>query len=249
MIVGTMLVSGKHYSRMSKKGKVIMKKLYVLLTLGVLACGMTACGGGNDENNAATQQTQQMQTQEAQPGTTTTTTEESPTQENTSTTEAEGEDMNATTVWSEEMTPIRQAVADALGDQYWPNMQVDSETLGMVFGITPDMYEDYMAEMPMISTNVDTLLIIKAKDDKVEAVEEALNTYREAKVADTMQYPTNLGKIQASRIQTFGKYVCFVQLGADNLADEDMTEEESLTKCQEQNDLVLEVIGKNVPQE
>jgi len=92
-------------------------------------------------------------------------------------------------------------------------------------------------------------LIIKAKDDKVEAVEEALNAYRDMLVSDTMQYPTNLGKIQASRIQTFGNYVCFVQLGADNLADEDMSQEESLIQCQEQNELALEVIGKTIPQE
>ena len=64
-----------------------------------------------------------------------------------------------------------------------------------------------------------------------------------------MQYPMNLGKLQASRIQTFGNYVCFVQLGGDNLADEDMTEEESLTKCQEMNELALEIIGNNLPQE
>jgi len=224
-----------------------MKKLYVLLTLGVLACGMTACGGGDDQNNSATQQTQE--TQQTQTGETAGANEETQTTETMPATDMGEDDMGVTTAWSEEMTGLRQTVVDALGDQYWPNMQVDAETLEMVFGITPDLYDDYMAEMPMISTNVDTLLIIKAKDDKIAAVEEALNAYREAKVADTMQYPTNLGKIQASRIQTFGKYVCFVQLGADNLADEDMTEEESLTKCQEQNDLVLEVIGKSIPQE
>jgi len=224
-----------------------MKKLYVLLTLGVLAFGMTACGGGDDKNNSATQQTQQ--TQQTQTGEATGATEETQTTETMPATDMGEDDMGVITAWSEEMTGLRQAVVDTLGDQYWPNMQVDAETLEMVFGVTPDMYDDYMAEMPMISTNVDTLLIIKAKDDKIAAVEEALNAYRDSKVGDTMQYPTNLGKIQASRIQTFGKYVCFVQLGADNLADEDMTEEESLTKCQEQNDSVLEVIGKNVPQE
>jgi len=126
---------------------------------------------------------------------------------------------------------------------------LDAEMLEGFYGITPDMYDDYMAEMPMMSTNVDTLLIIKAKDDKVKAVEEALNSFRDMKLEDTMQYPMNLGKLQASRIQTFGNYVCFVQLGGDNLADEDMTEEESLTKCQEMNELALEIIGNNLPQE
>ena len=37
--------------------------------------------------------------------------------------------------------------------------------------------------------------------------------------------------------------------GGDNLADEDMSEEESLVQCQEQNELALEVIGENLPQE
>jgi len=147
------------------------------------------------------------------------------------------------------MAALKQSIAGALGDQYWPDMMLDAEMLEGFFGITPDMYDDYMAEMPMMSTNVDTLLIIKAKDDKVGAVEEALNGYRDMKLADTMQYPINLGKIQASRIQKFGNYVCFVQLGGSNLADENMTEEESLTKCQEQNELVLEMIGNSIPQE
>lgn len=229
--------------RFKKKGKVIMKKLFVLLTLGVLACGLTACGRGDDESSQSAEQTQtqETQTQETQ----TEAIEENATSEMGDA----GASTDTATGWSEEMTAIRKAVADALGEQYWPDMQVDAETLEMIYGITPDMYDDYMAEMPMMSTNVDTLLIIKAKDDKVEAVEEALNAFRDMKLADTMQYPMNLGKLQASRIQRYGNYVCFVQLGADNLADEDMTEEESLTKCQEQNELALEVIGKSVPQE
>ena len=114
------------------------------------------------------------------------------------------------------------------------------------FGIAPDMYVDYMGEMPMISTNVDTLLIIKSNDDKVEEVEKALNTYRDNLIADTMQYPTNLGKIQASRIERIGNYVCFVQLGAESLIDENVTEEESIIKCQEQNELAIEVINQSL---
>ncbi len=219
-----------------------MKKLYVLLTLGVLACGIVACGKGNEDATQTTEQSQTVETQE--------TTTEAETPEATGETEATDEMVDvATPQWSEEMAALRQGVADALGDQYWPDMQLDAEMLEGFYGITPDMYDDYMAEMPMMSTNVDTLLIIKAKDDKVEAVEEALNAYRDMKLEDTMQYPMNLGKLQASRIQKFGNYVCFVQLGGENLADEDMTEEESLTKCQEQNELALEIIGKNVPQE
>ncbi len=214
-----------------------MKKLFVLLCLGMLAVGMTACGKDEENTTPSTQESSAEQTDEAQTPST---------EESTPATDETG-DMDVTAGWSEEMTTIKQAVVDALGDRYWPNMQIDPETLEMIFGITPDMYDDYMAEMPMMGTHVDTLLIVKAKDGNLEAVEQAVNAYRDMKVEDTFAYPMNLGKLQASRIQTFGNYVCFVQLGADNLAEEDMTEEESLTKCQEDNELALEVIGNAVP--
>lgn len=223
-----------------------MKRLLMLMTVGVLAFGMTACGNGEDGTVPTSEQAQETENQ-------TVTTDEAQTENTEATEDTEVTDDAAGSVegmgaWSDEMTALRQVVVDTLGEDYWPNMPVDPEILEMVFGITSDMYDDYMAEMPMISTNVDTLLIIKAKDDKVEAVEAALNNYRDMLVSDTMQYPTNLGKIQASRIQRYGNYVCFVQLGAGNLADENMTEEDSLLKCQEQNELALEVIGKNIPQ-
>ncbi len=151
--------------------------------------------------------------------------------------------------WSEEMTQLRAAVVDALGDDYWPDTPILPEMLEGIYGITSDMYDDYMGESPMISTNVDTLLIIKAKDDKVEAVEEALNSYRDMLVGDTMQYPMNIGKIQASRIQRYGNYVCFVQLGADTTEFEDGGDEAVIAYCQEKNELALEVIAHNVPSE
>ena len=64
----------------------------------------------------------------------------------------------------------------------------------------------------------------------------------------TPSIPMNLGKIQASRIETFGNYVCFVQLGGENVIDEQTSEEQSIIKCQEQNELAIEVIGQTVQQ-
>lgn len=142
------------------------------------------------------------------------------------------------------MTAIRTAITEVLGDNYWPSMILEPELLEGNFGLTSDLYDDYLAEMPMISTNVDTLLIIRAKDGKVEDVEAALNQYRENLVNDTMQYPQNLSKIQASRIETIGNYVCFVQLGGNAIEAED--EETAIAQCLEQNELVVEVIRQNV---
>ena len=135
-----------------------------------------------------------------------------------------------------------------LGENYWPNTQIPAEMLEGTYGINADMYDEYLGEMPMISTNVDTLLIIKAKDGQVEAVETALNAYRDAQVEDTMQYPMNVGKVQASRIETFGNYVCFVQLGADTMELSEQGDEVVIEHCQQENEKALDAIEKTLAQ-
>lgn len=221
-----------------------MKKFVVYLCLGALVFSLTACGGGEEQSNESTQQTQEATSapeatpdvEASQPAT-----ESAPAEDGSADT-----GMDVTAGWSEEMETIKAAVVEAVGENYFPNMPLDPEMLETMFGITSDMYEDYMAEMPMISTNVDTLLIIKAKDDKVEAVEEALHAYRDAKVSDTMQYPMNVGKIQASRIERIGNYVCFVQLGGDVMTAAESGDEAVIAQCTQANELVIEVINQNV---
>ncbi|MBD5510101.1 MAG: DUF4358 domain-containing protein [Lachnospiraceae bacterium] len=137
------------------------------------------------------------------------------------------------------MEDLKAAVVDVLGENYWPNMAMEEEMFSQIYGVTSDMYEEYFAETPMISTNVDTLIIVKAKDGKVSAVEDALNAYRDNLVNDTMQYPMNISKIQSSRIETFGNYVCFVQLGADV---SDAEEEAAILQCQEENEKAIDAI-------
>lgn len=222
-----------------------MKKFVAYLCLGAMVLGLTACGGGEEQNAESTQNTQQTveatTTPEATPGVETPATESAPAEDGSA-----DAGMEVPSGWSEEMQTIKAAVVEAVGENYFPNMPLDPEMLEMMFGITSDMYEDYMAEMPMIGTNVDTLLIVKAKDDKVEAVEKALNDYREAKVSDTMQYPMNVGKIQASRIERIGNYVCFVQLGGDVMTALESGDEAVIAQCTQANELVIEVINQNV---
>lgn len=148
--------------------------------------------------------------------------------------------------WTEEMAGIKSAILEQVGDNYFPNMPLLPDMLEMQFGITADMYDDYFAEMPMISANVDTLLIIKAKDDKVEDVKAALEAYRDVQVNGAMQYPKNIGVVQASRIETIGNYVCFSQLGGDTTEQEESGDEAVILHCQELNDLVIGIIRQKV---
>lgn len=204
------------------------KKLACMLLMGTLAMSMAACGNGQDKNTGAATETGVESTEG--------------TVESTGTSVENTEAGNAGTP----LQNAKKAVTDALGDDYWPDSEIPEEMLNETYGVSADLYDAYLGECPMISVNVDTLLIIHAKDGKVEDVENALNAYRDSLVNDTMQYPMNLGKIQASRVERIGDYVCFVQLGADTSSVEEQGDEAVITYCQEQNELALEAIRQTL---
>ncbi len=206
-----------------------MKKLFVLLLAAVMTLSVVACGKDTVEENNSAQGTEQNDTAE---GEDTTQTDDNAQVDESQTNYGVGVTLDE----------VKAALVETLGEDYWPNTEIPAEMLTDIYGISSDMYEEYYAEMPMISTNVDTVIIIKAKEDQVTAVEEALNAYREMMVNDTMQYPMNVGKIQASRIETFGQYVCFVQLGADTMAAAELGDDAVVEQCQQTNELALEII-------
>lgn len=216
-----------------------MKKLAVLFLTATLILNLAGCGNrgaGNEESTAGSgqQETVTDSTVESESGTQT----EPGTEEESS--QAPGDLQDGI---SEEMSAIRQAVVDALGENYWPNTQISAEYLEG-YGLTDDMYTDFWGEMPMISVNVDTIIVIKAGEGQMDAVEGVLNSYRDALVSNTMQYPMNIGKIQASQVEVVGDYACFIQLGADTM---DMEDEDAIRHCQEQNEMAFKAI-ENVVQ-
>lgn len=121
---------------------------------------------------------------------------------------------------------ILNAIKTAYGENYLPNMEIDAQTLETEFGLTSDMYESVKAELPMIGTHADRVVIVKAAEGKADDVEAAFNTARENKVNDTLQYPMNLPKINATKIVRNGDFVCFLMVGAIN-ENMDATEEEA----------------------
>lgn len=142
-----------------------------------------------------------------------------------------------------------QAAIEELGEAYWPDMDIPQEVLESQYGLAPELYEEYFGQSPMISVNVDTLLIVKAKEGQEEKVQEALEAFRDYNINEALQYPMNLGKVQAAKVETYGRYVCFVQLGGDTesaIAQGDGGEEEQeaavIAHCQKENDRALEKI-------
>jgi len=127
---------------------------------------------------------------------------------------------------------IHTAVKGAYGENYIPSMEFDAETVSDKFGVKAEWYDEIIAEGPMISAHVDTFIAVKAKSDNVKDVEKALTAYREVLVADTFQYPSNIPKIQASKVITKGDYVFFVMLGVIPMEVEEKGEEAILSAYQ-----------------
>lgn len=212
----------------------MLKKSVVLLCTLVLGVSLIACGKDANDNQASTEQESStvessVEVIEGEPI------------EGTESQVPEGSVEEIDTIQDEGISAIKVGVVNALGENYWPNTVMPVEFLEG-YGLTSDMYDEFMGEMPMISTNVDTFIVIKAKEGQVEAVEGVLNAYRDNLVNDTMQYPMNVGKIQASQVVTAGNYVCFVQFGADVMTAMESGEEAVIKQCQEHNELAIQAI-------
>lgn len=216
-----------------------MKKLLVLLSVGALMLGMAACGRGEADEDQNPPQNQETSQPQNTPDSVT------PDDADAETPDAAG-GHDYSLGWTDEMNAIKSAVTEELGEDYFPNAPLDPELLESLIGVTSDTYEDYFAEVPMISANVDTLIVVKAKEEQADEVEKVLNDYRDAKVGETMQYPQNIGKIQASKVERIGNYVVFVQLGGDIGDILDQGDEAVILYCQEVNDKVIEIIREAV---
>ena len=132
-----------------------------------------------------------------------------------------------------ELTEVYDAVKEAYGEDYLPSMEVDEDTLCDMLGLEKESISAFFGEMPMMSTHVDTFIGIRAAEGKGDEVEKAVNDYRETQVSNTLQYPMNLAKVQASKVVRHGDDVYFVMLGKinDNM---DVSEEEGAKFAEEQ---------------
>lgn len=140
------------------------------------------------------------------------------------------------------LNDVTDAVKKAYGENYLPSMDLTADDLSSRFGLNSDDYAAAYGQVAMISTQVDTFVAVEAKDGKADAVASALNSYRDDLVNNSMQYPMNLPKVNASRVYQKGNYVFFLMLGA--AAPNDVVDDEaaSLTFYQQQNDIAVKAI-------
>ena len=145
-----------------------------------------------------------------------------------------------------EVNDLRDLVAGLLGENYWPDTLFSGEELSERTGISEEMYDSFLAEYQHTGAGIDRMILIEAKEDQIENIENYLNEYRDVLLQLYEQQPQNKAKVFASRIETIDRYVCFVQLGADLSALKEKGEDEMIRHCQEENERALDIIEKNV---
>lgn len=215
--------------------KIMKKTLFAILGSILIICALTACGNDNlaDEmvRNGQAGDTQN-QNNELEAGSN----------------YVENNMENQKNRTFSTLSKLRESVKAEMGEQYWPEMLLSETELEEKTGITPDMYVEFIAEKQVLDANIDTMIIIHAKEEYVGKIEQSLETYRNNLIKENEEYPQNYGKAKASRMETIEDYICFVQLGADTTVVADKGEEEIIAYCQEENERALHILEKEILQ-
>ena len=144
------------------------------------------------------------------------------------------------------MEEIKEAVINILGENYWPDRQLTVGELNAETGIGEEMYDDFLAEKLNAETDIDMMIIVKAKAEYLTEIETMMNAYRDALIVKYADRPQELGKVQASRIEVVDRYVCYVQLGADTSEAAEKGDEEVLAVCQQENERAVDIIERTI---
>ena len=117
---------------------------------------------------------------------------------------------------------LRDAIAKAYGDNYLPDQTLDADTLESEFGLKKDMYDEVIAEAPVIGFHPDRLVIVKPAKGKESDVKRVLEDTLLVMKEQQMQYPVNVAKVNAGRVLEKDGYYCFMILGdTDDTSEND----------------------------
>ena len=98
-----------------------------------------------------------------------------------------------------------------------PNMpqDVDDTVLKDKFGIDISDVENYKGQIAGTMTNCDMLLIVKAKDGKIDSVRTSLEKAKEAQTEQFASYGVmgNIERTAASKVVTNGNYAALIMVG------------------------------------
>lgn len=122
------------------------------------------------------------------------------------------------TPWTE-FDKMRNEIVKWYGNTYYPNVKVHQDEaylatyLADTLKIDAAWVEDIIIEVPMISANADTLILVDPTEGNAENVLKALQDYKTYLVEESFQYPVNEARVKTAAVAQVGDYVCFSILG------------------------------------
>ena len=112
--------------------------------------------------------------------------------------------------------------------------QLDVDMFADVYMVDKANIEALVAEVSMMSANIDRFIGIKAVDGKGAEVEAALKAFYENDKANLAWYPQNTAKTEAAKIIAHGDYVFYIILGNNPAIDAELSEADALAFAEAQ---------------
>lgn len=92
--------------------------------------------------------------------------------------------------------------------------EIPESELEMIMGLSADDYVSYAGQMCMAMVSADRVVVIEAAEGKIDAVTEALETFKQSAIAQFELYlPDQYEKAKAGRVVVKGNYAVLVIAG------------------------------------
>ena len=104
--------------------------------------------------------------------------------------------------------------------------EIPESEVEMIMGLAPENYVNYAGQMCMAMISADRVVVIEAAEGKIDAVVEALETFKQSAIAQFELYlPDQYEKAQAGRIVVKGNYAVLVIAGDNEVVANQGAEE------------------------
>ena len=92
--------------------------------------------------------------------------------------------------------------------------EIPESELEMIMGLSAEDYVNYAGQMCMAMVSADRVVVIEAAEGKIDAVTEALETFKQSAIAQFELYlPDQYEKAKAGRVVVKGNYAVLVIAG------------------------------------
>lgn len=115
-----------------------------------------------------------------------------------------------------ELSDFRDAVRKIYGKGYIPERELSEDEIQELTGITPDMYDEILAEAGPDDSSPDIFIAVEAEEGMADEVKEKLEVFK-TQAGDRFTDEKYSNKLAAARVYQTGDYVFMMVLGDETM--------------------------------